>query len=85
MLLSLPLWLLAAGLLLEVLLTLYADHRAERNIWRINEIADAHRRFRLYAICFAQPGDRHIELAGLPTTILRPKATGAAKATLQLS
>ncbi|HOC67278.1 MAG TPA: hypothetical protein PLL36_00050 [Candidatus Hydrogenedentes bacterium] len=41
--LSLPLWLLALGLLLEVLLTLYADHRAERNVWRINEIADAHR------------------------------------------
>ena len=41
--LSLPLWLLALGLLLEVLLNLYAGFRAERNVWRINEIADAHR------------------------------------------
>lgn len=41
--LSIPLWLLAVGLLLEVVLRLYADLRAQGNVWRINEIADVHR------------------------------------------
>lgn len=43
LLLSLPLWLLATGLLLEVLLRLHADHRAERNIQQINDSANTHR------------------------------------------
>ncbi|NLV46682.1 MAG: SGNH/GDSL hydrolase family protein [Candidatus Hydrogenedentes bacterium] len=43
LLLSLPLWLFAAGLLLEIILRLHADLWAVRNIGRINEIADAYR------------------------------------------
>ncbi len=40
---SLPLWLFAAGLLLEIMLRVYADHRAENSVWRINEIANTYR------------------------------------------
>lgn len=42
-LLSLPLWLFAAGLILELILRLYAGHQAERSIQRVNEIADTYR------------------------------------------